>query len=217
MDITKYIICIQKAIAESDQYEDYVPLLEEYKEYLKVRLSQNAKDIDAACQLAPVYNELRYAHSDSIRLLEKALQFCSDDINLVDKSRILTNLAYYYEDNCNKENCIRCLRAAIDLKPQMPNAYDALARYCLEDVNFADAINYCQIASSLSNDIKYKYNFAVVLYQSGKITKAKTIFEELTDICKDERRTLYGLAACFFYLVSWRYQKCTKNYRSIGC
>ncbi|MDR1564508.1 MAG: hypothetical protein LBS74_06090 [Oscillospiraceae bacterium] len=199
MTISDYITRIKKEIASSKLYEDEVPIWEEYKEYLESELLQNPVNVGVACQLAAVYNELRYSFKACIEVLCKLQKAAGDALSPAEKSRVLTNLAFYYEEIGEDAKCISCLREAAALKPRQPNAYDALARFLIEEGEFSGAVDCCRQAVSLSKELKYHYNYAVALYRSGHIQEAKELFEVLALEHKQERRVLFGLAVCCYY------------------
>ncbi|MDR1136309.1 MAG: hypothetical protein LBL49_09065 [Clostridiales Family XIII bacterium] len=192
-----YIGYIQREIAEKDRYEDYVHAFEEYRDYLEARLSANPKDIEAICQLAAVYHELRYDYDDCISQMEEALRW---DISDSDRIRLYTNLAFYYEDRSpDGEDVMRCLEAAVALSPDTPNAYDVLGRFYL-DSDPERSLPLYQRAGELCSEMKYQYNHAVALFTCGRIAEARRILEPLSAEHADERRVRYAMGVFDCYL-----------------
>lgn len=198
LDTIAYIKYIQQEVKDKE-FDDYVHVFHEYKNYLESCIKKNPKDIEAICQLAAVYLELRYDENTSIKLINGALTNFADEINVIDKSRIYINLAFLYESNDDQKNSLYYLEEAIKLNPNIPNAYNELARIRMEN-NFAgDILSLFERACSLSSKMKYQYNYAVALFQYGYILKAKALFEGLLPKYQDERLVLYGYGVCCFY------------------
>ena len=197
MNITNHIARIQQKIASSERYEDYVPELEEYKQFLESLLLQNPKDVAAICQLASVYNELRYDYADCISPMEAIL---NDDLSPADKIRLYTNLAFYHEDWSRSGEEARCyLEAAIALSPNTSHAFDALGRLYL-DSDAARSLSLFKKACELENKLDYQYNYAVALYSNGFYEEAKAMFESLLSEHQNDLRVHYGLGVCLYYL-----------------
>lgn len=199
MNAAQYIKDIQSEIKDKN-YDDYVHAFYEYKEYLENHIKENTGDIEAVCQLAAVNHELRCETIDSTSIMEELLLCAADILSEKDKARIYTNLAFLYEDDYDEENCLRCLKEAVALNTDLPNAYDALGRLYLYHESNENAIVLFERACALSNELKYRYNYGTALFNIGNISKAKTIFEALlSEDCK-ERRTLYAFGVCCIYM-----------------
>jgi tetratricopeptide (TPR) repeat protein len=198
VNISEYIKYVQHEIREKD-YDDYAHVFHEYKKYLEERIKENPKDIEAVCQLAAVSFELRYEHLCPITLMEDFLSRYADEISAQDKARMYTNLAFFYEDDDDKEKCLSCLEKAVQLNPDVPNAYNALGRLYMKNGDTHEALELFEKACTLSTEPKYQYNLAVAFYQRGDISAAKAAFEKLLPQHQDERRIVYGYAACCFY------------------
>lgn len=91
-----YIQYIQHEIQDKE-FDDYVHVFYEYKNYLESRIKE------AICQLAAVYLELRYDENTSIKLIKDTLTNFADEISAINKSRIYINLAFLYESNDEKK------------------------------------------------------------------------------------------------------------------
>lgn len=198
LDIVAYIKYIQQEIKDK-KFDDYVHVFYEYKNYLESRIKKNPKDIEAICQLAAVYLELRYDENTSIKLILDTLTNFADEISAIDKSRIYINLAFLYESNDEEKNCLYYLEEAIKLNPHMAVAYNELGRIRMENNIIEDNLNLFEKAYSLSSKMKYQYNYAVALFQHGYILKSKVLFEGLLPKYQDARRVLYGYGVCCFY------------------
>lgn len=198
MDTTEYIQYIQAEI-KNKNYDDYVYAFLEYKEYLENRIKENSNDVEAICQLAAVYFELRYETHISTNIMEKLLVSAKSDMSDEDKARVYINLAFLYEDNGDKENIYRCLKSAVALATSFPNAYDALGRFYIENEYDENALPLFQKACSLSDAVKYQYNYGIALFCADRIAEAKAIFEELLPQSREDRRALYAYGVCCFY------------------
>ena len=198
MNTIAYIKYIQHEIQDKE-FDDYVHIFYEYKNYLESRIKKNPKDIEAICQLAAVYLELRYDENISIKLIKDTLTNFADEISAIDKSRIYINLAFLYESNDEEKNCLYYLEEAIKLNPNMADAYNELGRIQIENGIIGDNLKLFEKAYSLSSKMKYQYNYGVALFQHDYILKAKALFEELLPKYEDERRILYGYGVCCFY------------------
>ena len=198
LDIAAYIKYIQQEVKDKG-FDDYVHVFYEYKNYLESRIKKNSKDIEAICQLAAVYLELRYDEEVSIKLILDTLTNYADEINIIDKSRIYINLAFLYESNDDQKNSLYYLEEAIKLNPNIPNAYNELARIRMENNFSGDILSLFERAYSLGSKMKYQYNYAVALFQYGYILKAKALFEGLLPKYENERLVLYGYGVCCFY------------------
>jgi len=193
-----YIKYIQHEIQDK-KFDDYVHVFYEYKNYLESCIKKNPKDIEAICQLAAVYLELRYDEDTSIKLIKDTLINFADEISVIDKSRIYINLAFLYESNDEEKNCLYYLEEAIKLNPNVADAYNELGRIRMENNIIEDNLYLFEKAYSLSSKMKYQYNYSVALFQHGYILKAKALFEKLLPKYKDERQVLYGYGVCCFY------------------
>lgn len=196
MTIKEYIRYIQQA-----DTNDYSQIFLEYKAFLKKYIKDNPTDVEAVCQLAITNFELRASASEIIQKLEKFKKRYSAKISAADKGRLYSNLAYYYEEEDNMPKCMECLKKAIGLLPDAPNAYDALGQKMVKFGNNieAEALSLFEKASTLSQEIKYQYNFAVSLFKNGNTERAKDIFEKLLAESENEK-LLYAYGVCLYYL-----------------
>ena len=207
MTINEYIQNIQQEIGSGKPYEEYAYLFEDYKRYLESVIEQHPRDIIAVCQLAAVYMELRYSFDDSIKIMEKALVQFENELTDDEKVRLYTNLAFFYEENGDEEKQNTSLAKAVDLKPNTPNAYDALAvclttkaGYINTASDFTAVLPLFEQAAKLSDELRYQHNYAVALYSAGNITNAKIIFEKLCHQDDSNMKAMYGLGVCSYCL-----------------
>ena len=207
MAINEYIKNIQQEISNGKSYEEYVYLFEEYKKYLESVIKQNPSDITAVCQYAAVLMELRYSSDDSIKIMEETLSQFENELANSEKVRLYTNLAFFYDENGNEDKQIAFLEKAVNLKHDTPNAYDALAvcittkARCINTTSdFTVALPLFEQAARLSNEFRYQYNYATALYIAGNIAKAKNIFEKLYHQDSKNKKAIYGLGVCSYYL-----------------
>ena len=197
MNCNDYIKYIQQEIADKKEYDSHIHAFEEYRTYLEEELAQGQNTVELTCQLAAVYQELRRESECSIQMLEDLL-CVSTDLSERDKARIYTNLAFYYEDEYDMENNLRCLEEAVGRNPNTPQAYDALGKVYLKDDD-EKALPLFKKAEEVGDSIRYRYNHAVALYQLGKVEEAKGMFEALYLEDENDRQIAYGLGACCFY------------------
>ena len=184
---------------DSKDYHACVPLLKEYKDFLEKIIENTPNDVEAACQLAAIYMELRMKTEVSKNLLEKVLQN-DNEISGEEKVRTYTNLAWYYEDYGDLDLCREYLEKAIALTPSVPNAYDALGRLYSNGDNTDNALSLFRVAAKLGNELKYQYNYAVSLYQNNLLQEAKDFFEDLLITNENNPLILYGLGVCCYAL-----------------
>ena len=197
MTIKEYICCIQQTDINND-----TQIFLEYKTFLEKYIKDNPTDVEAVCQLAITNFELRASASEIIQKLEKFLKKYHAVISSADMGRLYSNLAYYYEEEDNMPKCMECLKKAIVLLPDAPNAYDALGQKMVKFGNNmeAEALSLFEKASTRSQEIKYQYNFAVSLFRNGNIERAKAIFENLLAESENEKHILYAYGVCLYYL-----------------
>ena len=91
----EWIKYIQEKIRNNSDYDS---VYEEYKIFLENKLKENPQDVEKVCQLAAVYNELTYQWKDIYKLLNEFIKKYENELTDVEKSRIYTNLGYYYDD-----------------------------------------------------------------------------------------------------------------------
>ena len=77
-------------------YEQMVPVFEEFRNFLNELLNKYPTNVDIICILASVELELGYQET-AIKLLEDFILKYKDVISNIDKARIYTNLGFYYE------------------------------------------------------------------------------------------------------------------------
>jgi lipoprotein NlpI len=195
MNISEYICRLHQEM-DSKKYNDCVPLLYEYKNYLEKEIESAPNNVVAACQLAAVYMELRMDTESSTDVLEKVLRNYGDNLSDEEKARLYTNLAYYYEDYGDLKSCRGFLEKAVALSPKTPNVYDALGRLYSANGNLENALSLFRTSSELGCELKYQYNFSVSLYQNGRWQEAKENLEKLLLTNKNNPSILYGLGLC---------------------
>ena len=150
---------------------DYDSVYEEYKIFLENKLKENPKDVEKVCQLAAVYNELTYQWDDIYKLLNEFIKKYENELTDEEKSRIYTNLGFYYDDQRNgSKRAIRTLRKAVTFNPNNSKAYYGLG------ATYYGAGKYDK--SEEINPI-YKFEYANLLMFNGKYEEAKIILEEL--------------------------------------
>jgi len=118
---------IQDEIQKNDSYDNYKHAFIEYRDYLEKCLLENPKNVEVICQLAAVYNELNYQWDDIYKLLNEFIKKYENELTDEEKSRIYTNLGFYYDDQRNgNKRAIRTLRKAVTFNPNNSKAYYGL-------------------------------------------------------------------------------------------
>ena len=113
--VKEWIKYIQEKIRNNSDYDS---VYEEYKIFLENKLKENPKNVEVICQLAAVYNELTYQWEEIYKLLNEFIKKYENELTNEEKSRIYTNLGFYYDDQRDgSKRAIRTLRKAIAFNP----------------------------------------------------------------------------------------------------
>ena len=145
---------IQDEIKKNDSYDNYKHAFIEYKDYLEKCLLKNPRDVEKVCQLAAVYNELTYQWDDIYKLLNEFIKKYENELTDEEKSRIYTNLGYYYDDQRDgSKRAIRTLRKAVAFNPNNEEAKIILEELIKKDFEFEKEdfvkIKYIYIANKV--------------------------------------------------------------------
>lgn len=182
MTIKEYIKFISSKITSDGAYDDYKNYFLQYINYLKNILSSDPRNIKAICQLAIAYMETREPSEKSIDLIEDAIVTYKDTLKKEELTELLNNLAYFYSEGMSEDDkAVKILENAIKLETDFPNTYNALGIKYLEENKADNALKLFNKATSLCDDIKYKNNYAVALYNKKHIEEANEIFLKISN------------------------------------
>ena len=175
--VKEWIKYIQEKIRNKSDYDS---VYEEYKVFLENKLKENPRDVEKVCQLAAVYNELTYQWKDIYKLLNEFIKKYENELTNVEKSRIYTNLGYYYDDQRDgSKRAIRTLRKAVAFNPNNSKAYYGLGADYYGAGKYDKSEEMYKRACELENNPIYKFEYANLLMINGKYKEAKIILEEL--------------------------------------
>jgi len=175
--IKEWIKYIQEKIRNNSDYDS---VYEEYKTFLENELKENPKNVEVVCQLAAVYNELTYQWDDIYKLLNEFIKKYENELTDEEKSRIYTNLGYYYDDQRDgSKRAIRTLRKAVAFNPNNSKAYYGLGADYYGAGKYDKSEEMYKRACELENNPIYKFEYANLLMVNEKYEEAKIILEEL--------------------------------------
>ena len=171
---------IQDEIQKNDSYDNYRHAFVEYKDYLEECLLENPKNVEVISQLVAVYNELNYQWDDIYKLLNEFIKKYENELTDEEKSRIYTNLGYYYDDQRDgSKRAIRTLRKAVAFNPNNSKAYYGLGADYYGARKYDKSEEMYKRACDLENNPIYNFEYANLLMVNGKYEEAKIILEEL--------------------------------------
>ena len=175
--IKEWIKYIQEKIRNNSDYDS---VYEEYKIFLENKLKENPKNVEVICQLAAVYNELTYQWEEIYKLLNEFIKKYENELTNEEKSRIYTNLGFYYDDQRDgSKRAIRTLRKAIAFNPNNSKAYYGLGADYYGANKYDKSEEMYKRACELEDNPIYKFEYANLLMVNGKYREAKIILEEL--------------------------------------
>ena len=175
--IKEWIKYIQEKIRNNSDYDS---VYEEYKIFLENKLKEKPKNVEVVCQLAAVYNELTYQWKDIYKLLNEFIKKYENELTDEEKSRIYTNLGFYYDDQrYGSKRAIRTLRKAAAFNPNNSKAYYGLGADYYGAGKYDKSEEMYKRACELENNPIYKFEYANLLMVNGKNEEAKIILEEL--------------------------------------
>ena len=174
---TRYI---QDEIKKNASYDNYKHTFIEYKDYLEECILENPRDVEKVCQLAATYNELNYQWDNIYKLLNEFIKKYENELTDEEKSRIYTNLGFYYDDQRNgSKRAIRTLRKAVTFNPNNSKAYYGLGANYYGSGKYDKSEEMYKRACELENNPIYKFEYVNLLIVNGKYEEAKIILEEL--------------------------------------
>ena len=171
----------------------------------EILLNECPNSVDSACEFAYAESQA-WREKNSQLILEKFLEKYRDELNDVEKAKVYTNLAFYYNDEGNIKE-YEYLSAAVKLNSPYIETYRGLALYHFS--SYADKGSVEELERSLltyekGRSISYNYemNFgrAVCLFELKEYEKAKTIFLQLLENYPNRMRLFLCIAYCDVYL-----------------
>lgn len=184
-------------------YENSKPFVEKFHKYLIDLLRQYPIDVDIVCALATSYQELRN-DTKSIKLLEDFIETYEKELSNEEKTRIYTNLAFYYSD-CDEE--IKYLLEAEKLESHFFETYKGLGLYHFSKYQFEEDVESLEksliaVEKSLKlrNSYSMRFNYGACLFELKQYEKAKEIFEALLIEYPNRMRLLLSASYCETYL-----------------
>lgn len=186
VNIENFIKEIRSNITKDRPYDEYKTLFFRYIKFLENILSNNPRNIKAICQLAIAYMEAREPAEKSVKLMENALINYKGKLMKEESTELLNNLAFFYEKElCDAHSAKELLANAVKTNTKFANSYGALGMIYLAESKIEMAMKLFRKAISMSDDIKYKNNYAVALYNAGQIEKAAEVFSSISNEWKD--------------------------------
>ena len=168
-------------------------------------LNEYPNGVDSACELACAESQA-WREKISQLILEKFLEKYSDELNDVEKAKVYTNLAFYYNDEGNIKE-YEYLSAAVKLNSPYIETYRGLALYHFtayrEKGSVAElerSLLIYEKGRSISDNYEMNFGYAVCLFELKEYEKAKTIFLQLLKNYPNRMRLLLCIAYCDVYL-----------------
>jgi len=171
----------------------------------EILLNECPNSVDSACEFAYAESQA-WREKNSQLILEKFLEKYRDELNDVEKAKVYTNLAFYYNDEGNIKE-YEYLSAAVKLNTPYIETYRGLALYHFS--SYADKGSVEELERSLltyekgrsiSDNYEMNFGYAVCLFGLKEYEKAKTIFVQLLENCPNRMRLLLCIAYCDVYL-----------------
>ena len=168
-------------------------------------LNECSNSVDSACALAYAESQARREKNSQL-ILEEFLEKYSDELNDVEKAKVYTNLAFYYNDEGNIKE-YGYLSAAVKLNSPYIETYRGLALYHFS--SYADKGSVEELERSLltyekgisiSDNYEMNFGYAVCLFELKEYEKAKTIFLQLLGNYPNRIRLFLCIAYCDVYL-----------------
>ena len=168
-------------------------------------LNECPNSVDSACALAYAESQARREKNSQL-ILEEFLEKYSDELNDVEKAKVYTNLAFYYNDEGNIKE-YGYLSAAVKLNSPYIETYRGLALYHFS--SYADKGSVDELERSLltyekgisiSDNYEMNFGYAVCLFELKEYEKAKTIFLQLLGNYPNRMRLFLCIAYCDVYL-----------------
>lgn len=171
----------------------------------EVLLNEYPNSVDSVCELANAESQA-WREKNSQLILERFLEKYSDELNDVEKAKVYTNLAFYYNDEGNIKE-YEYLSAAVKLNSPYIETYRGLALYhftayrekkSVEELK--KSLRVFEKGRSISDNYEMNFGRAVCLFELKEYEKAKTIFLQLLENYPNRMRLFLCIAYCDVYL-----------------
>ena len=171
----------------------------------EVLLNECPNSVDSVCELANAESQA-WREKNSQLILEKFLEKYSDELNDVEKAKVYTNLAFYYNDEGNIKE-YEYLSAAVKLNSPYIETYRGLALYhftayrekgSVEELK--KSLRAFEKGTTVSDDYEMNFGRAVCLFELKEYEKSKTIFLQLLENYPNRMRLFLCIAYCDVYL-----------------
>ena len=171
----------------------------------EVLLNEYPNSVDSVCELANAESQA-WREKNSQLILEKFLEKYSDELNDVEKAKVYTNLAFYYNDEGNIKE-YEYLSAAVKLNSPYIETYRGLALYhftayrekgSVEELK--KSLRAFEKGITVSDDYEMNFGYAVCLFELKEYEKAKIIFLQLLENYPNRMRLFLCIAYCDVYL-----------------
>lgn len=171
----------------------------------EILLNECPNSVDSACELAYAESQA-WREKNSQLILEKFLEKYRDELNDVEKAKVYTNLAFYYNDEGNIKE-YEYLSAAVKLNTPYIETYRGLALYhftayrekgSVEELK--KSLRAFEKGITVSDDYEMNFGYAVCLFELKEYEKAKIIFLQLLENYPNRMRLLLCIAYCDVYL-----------------
>ena len=170
-----------------------------------ILLNECPNSVDSACEFAYAESQA-WREKNSQLILERFLEKYSDELNDVEKAKVYTNLAFYYNDEGNIKEC-EYLSAAVKLNSPYIETYRGLALYHFaayrEKGSVAElerSLLTYEKGRSISDNYEMNFGRAVCLFELKEYEKAKIIFLQLLENYPNRMRLFLCIAYCDVYL-----------------
>lgn len=196
-ETVKWTEYIQEAIRKAREYNgEYIGAFDKYRIFLENELRKNEGDTESVCQLAAVYNELNYKYEKIYNLLKVFIEKHETELTDIEKSRIYTNLGYYYDDQTyGSKRAVRTLRKAVKYNPFNSRAYYGLGRNYFGAGKYEKSEQMYEKAHNIGKIPAYAFEYANLLIINRKYEKAEAILEELL------KEKIYGIKVNYFHIL----------------
>ncbi len=168
-------------------------------------LNECPNSVDSACALANAESQA-WREKNLQLILEEFLEKYSDELNNVEKAKVYTNLAFYYNDEGNIKE-YDYLSAAVKLKSPYIETYRGLALYHFTAYREKGSVEELERSlltyekgRSISDNYEMNFGRAVCLFELKEYEKAKTIFWQLLENYPNRMRLFLCIAYCDVYL-----------------
>lgn len=168
-------------------------------------LNKCPNSVESACERAYIESHFRREKNSQL-ILEEFLEKYSDELNDVEKAKVYTNLAFYYNDEGNIKE-YEYLSAAVKLNSPYIETYRGLALYHFSSYVDKGSVEELERSlltyekgRSISDNYEMNFGYAVCLFELKEYEKAKTIFLQLLGNYPNRMGLFLCIAYCDVYL-----------------